>query len=639
MSPAIRGDSEYAPDSQQTPSRVQGNSKSLSQQTNRFTPLVGLRDTPSLVDFDHDSISTASAATNDVSRLPVSSQHTAETDPFRRMVQLIKLGKGQLADYYQDLGNIPSGSWLYSTEKVLVDLTNFIGFVHDERKKGRITFKGDRSINIRLANTVVKKLDDILNEIVKLSPEPVSETQQRVKAATCALLEDDMDFTSDAGSVSGEMDDDIKEEEAEEQAEFPIRDDDSINSHEEFNDRASTPTSPVKRRSRSASFHEVPRSIDRSTTTPAAEPDSSYIPSFPTLNIPVSDRTLRSRNRTNEQHEATSPSLDIPLPPLSSIQNPVHTTAPPAAQPSVAYDGSHNLSELEQLKLKAEHQRTEHAAFMEINRLQQIELSRLETLRAEKEKLAQEQLKKDEAVRKQLEMDQAREQQRKADSPMEGTPDFQSDQLRMLYEQFQRSQQHKASGEGPSKGKDTTPSFVSNFGELGYTIDAPTLRVVKVKEDFFFAPINTDHDDYFNWVARQSLVLLQESPRNHFSLHLFLLFIKNLIDEAGLLLPNITIEVKQGNAEAPKAAKPVTFIDLSQNEDGHINVESLYPRTMDRPIVNDEEVVDVLMPSGEMLNRTKDIEMVDNTAIERNDDEIRNNERKWFEMPPAVTVT
>ncbi|KIL61837.1 hypothetical protein M378DRAFT_13291, partial [Amanita muscaria Koide BX008] len=358
-----------------------------------------------------------------------------------------------------------------------------------------------------------------------------------------------------------------------------------------------------------------------------------------TLNIPVSDRTLRSRNRIHEQHEATSPSLDIPLPQSSSIQNPAHTTAPPAARPSVAYDGSHNLSELEQLKLKAEHQRTEHAAFMEINRLQQIELSRLETLRAEKEKLAQEQLKKDEAVRKQLEMDQAREQQRKADSLMEGTPDFQSDQLRILYEQFQRAQQHKASGEGPSKGKDTTPSFVSNFGELGHTIDAPTLRVVKVKEDFFFAPINTDHDDYFNWVARQSLVLLQESPRNHFSLHLFLLFIKNLIDEAGSLLPNITIEVKQGNAEAPKAAKPVTFIDLSQKEDGHINVESLYPRTMDRPIVNDEEIVDVLMPSGEMHNRTRDIEMVDNTAIERNDDEIRNNERKWFQMPPAVTVT
>ncbi|KIL54935.1 hypothetical protein M378DRAFT_18410 [Amanita muscaria Koide BX008] len=135
---------------------------------------------------------------------------------------------------------------------------------------------------------------------------------------------------------------------------------------------------------------------------------------------------------------------------------------------------------------------------MEINHLQQLELSRLEKLRAEKENLAQEQLKKDEAVRKQLDLDKAREQRLKADSFMEETPDFQSDQLRMLYEQFQRTRQHQVSGEGSSKDKAATPSFVSNFGELNNTIDAPTLRVVKVKEDLFFAPINTDHDDYLS---------------------------------------------------------------------------------------------------------------------------------------------
>ncbi|KIL55616.1 hypothetical protein M378DRAFT_17787 [Amanita muscaria Koide BX008] len=286
MSPAIRGDSEYVPDSyQQQDSRVQGNSKSLSQQSNRYTPLVGLRDTPSLVDFDHESISTASAASNDNSRLPVSSQHIAEIDPFRQMVQLIKLGRGQLADYYQDLGTIPLGSWLYSTEKVLVDLTNLVGYVHEERKSGRISFKGERSKNIRLANTVVKKLDDVLKEIAKLSPEPISETQQHVKAATRVLLEDDMDFISDTGSEF-----DVKEEEVGEQADFSIREDKSSSSLDDSNDRASTPTSPVKRQSRSASFHEVPRSIDRSTTTPAAEPDSSYVPSWPiNKNIPISD--------------------------------------------------------------------------------------------------------------------------------------------------------------------------------------------------------------------------------------------------------------------------------------------------------------------------------------------------------------
>ncbi|KIL54870.1 hypothetical protein M378DRAFT_18469, partial [Amanita muscaria Koide BX008] len=629
MSPAIRGDSEYVPDSQQHQDpRVQGNSKSLSQQTNRYTPLVGLRDTPSLVDFDHDSISTASAATNDVSRLPVSSHHVTENDPFRRMVQLIKLGKGQLADYYQDLGNIPSGSWLYSTEKVLVDLTNLIGYVHEERKLGKMTFKGDRSINIRLANTVVKKLDDVLKEIAKLSPEPISETQQRVKAATRVLLEDDMDFISDTGSVFGETDNNVKEEEVGEQMDFSIRDDRSVNSQEDSNDRASTPTSPVKKRSRSASFHEVPRSIDRSTTTPAAEPDSSYVPSWPILrNIPISDRTLRSHNRPHEQHEDKSSSLDIPLPsnslppnpvPVTPLPpNPVPITPLPSVRSSAAYDGSHSLSEVEQLRLKAEHQRVEHAAFLEIDRLQKEELSRLAQLRVEKEKREKDRLEKDEAIRKQLDINKAREQQPRTDSSMEETPEFQSDQLRLF-------------GEGSSKAKATTPSFVSNFGDLNDTINAPTLRVVKVKEDFFFAPINTDHDDYFNWVARQSLVLLQESPRNHFSLHLFLLFIKNLIDEAGSLLPNITIEVKQGNAEAPKATKPVTFVDLSQEESGFINTETLYPRTMDHPRIDDTNVVDVQMPSGGINGGVKDIEMDDNILDEhrRKRDELLNTERK-----------
>ncbi|KIL54435.1 hypothetical protein M378DRAFT_18886 [Amanita muscaria Koide BX008] len=646
MSPAIRGDSDYVPDSQQLDPRVQGNSKSLSQQTNRYTPLVGLRDTLSLVDFDHDSISTASAATNDVSRLPVSSHHVTENDPFRRMIQLIKLGKGQLADYYQDLGNIPSGSWLYSTEKVLVDLTNLIGYVHEERKLGKMTFKGDRSINIRLANTVVKKLDDVLKEIAKLSPEPVSEAQQRVKAATRVLLEDDMDFISDTGSVFGETDDNVKEEEVGERMDFSFRDDRSVNSQEDFNDRASTPTSPIKKRSRSASFHEVPRSIDRSTTTPAAEPDSSYVPSRPIHGIiPISDRTLRSHIRPHEQHENRVPSLDIPLPSNPLPPNPVPGTPPlpslPSVRSSAAYDGSHSLSEAEQLRLKADHQRVEHAAFLEINRLQKEEIARLERLRAEKEKREKDQLEKDEAIRKQLDLDKVREQQLKTDSSMEGTPDFQSDQLRLLYEQFQKTRQHQVNGEGSSKDKATTPSFVSNFGDLNDTITAPTLRVVKVKEDFFFTPINTDHDDYFNWVACQSLVLLQESPRNHFSLHLFLLFIKNLIDEAGSLLPNITIEVKQGNAEAPKATKPVTFVDLSQEESGFINTETLYPRTMDQPRIDDTNVVDVQMPSNGINGGVKDIEMDDNILDEhrRKRDELLNTERKWFEMPPAVTRT
>ncbi|KIL54656.1 hypothetical protein M378DRAFT_18687 [Amanita muscaria Koide BX008] len=517
MSPAVRGDSEYVPDSQQQDSRVQGNSKSLSQQSNRFTPLVGLRDTPSLIDFDHDSISTASAASKDITSLPPSSQHVAENDPFRCMVQLIKLGKVQLADYYQDLGTIPSGSWLYSTEK-----------------------------NANWANYSSK--DKIQKHLSRQHP------------------------------------------------------------------------------SRQSCYSNPSR-----TTTPAAKPDSSYVPSWPVdKGIPISDRVLRSHNQQYKQHEynPSFPSLDIPLP----------TARSPAA---VTFRHTQTLTELEQLKNRIEQQCVERLAFLEINRLQNEELARLERLRAEQETLAaKEKLEAEEAICKQLELDEARKQEHMAESPsVEGTPDFQSDQLRTLYEQFQRKRQDHSNGEGTSNNKGKTPTFVSNFGDLNSTVNAPTLRVVKVKDDYFFAPLNTDHDDYFNWVARQSLVLLQESPRNHFSLHLFLLFIKGLIDEAGSLLPNITIEVKQGNVEAPRAAKPVTFVDLSQNESGFIDTDKLYPRTMDQPRVDDTILVDVQKDTDIVKEGAKDVEMDDNILDEhrRKRDELLNTERKWFEMPPAIT--
>ncbi|KIL54970.1 hypothetical protein M378DRAFT_18375 [Amanita muscaria Koide BX008] len=527
MSPAVRGDSEYVPDSQQHDSRVQGNSKSLSQQSNRFTPLVGLRDTASLVDFDHDN-------------------------------------------YYQDLGTIPSGSWLYSTEKVLVDLTNLVGYVHEERKLGRTTFKGQRSKNIHLSNTIIKKLDDVLKEISKLSPEPVSEAQRRVKAATCVLLEDDMDFTSDAGSEAGDY---------REQSEVNVKEEEiSVESQEDFNDRASMPKLPLNR---------IPPMFPHGLLTKAFRYRTGFYavtikdtPSFPSLDIPL-------------------PLARPPLEHTQSEQSPLpHTQS--LTELEQLRQKAEQQKELDQLKQKAEQQRVECFAFLEINP-------------------AKEKSMNEESVRKQLELDKAREQEHVAESPVEGTPDFQSNQLRTIQVQG--------------------PFFCSNFGDLNDTVNAPTLRVIKVRDDYFFAPLNTDHDDYFNWVAHQSLVLLQESPRNHFSLHLFLLFIKGLIDEAGPLLPNITIEVKQGKPEAPRAVKPITFVDLSQDEKGFINTDQLYPRTMDQPRIDDTNIVDVQNETELAKEGAKDIEMDANILDEhrRKRDELLSTECKWFEMPPAVT--
>ncbi|KIL63416.1 hypothetical protein M378DRAFT_12156, partial [Amanita muscaria Koide BX008] len=644
MSPAIWGDSADVPDSQHYSPMVKGNC---------FNALVGLRDTESLVNFDHDSISTASAALKDKVSLPSSIHHTAEVAPFRRLVQLIKLGKVQLSDYYQDLGSVPSGSWLYSTEKVLVDLTNLIGYVHEERSKGALRVNSVNSKNVRLGNTVIKKLDDMLKEIARISPDEISESQQCVQQATRVLLKDDMDFTSDADSVVRDSRDHDKEEPIQEELQDfqdHIKEEFMSNeSQEDVQDRASTPKSPIKRRSRSTSFHEVPRSInrssiDRSSTAPAAEPDSTYTPSWPNnrnAQVPLSDRVLRSHDQRHDQHAQNPipsiPSIDIPLPfdqtpPVPSTQTHALSELETLRQMAAQKEIKRQRLKDELLAQQKEHVQLEHLAA-------QAELLRQEKLSTQETLVAQERARIEEATLKQLELDKLREQ-RPVSPSIDGTPKFQSEQLRIMYEQFQRNQQHRSDGVGTSKQRE--PTFSSNFGDLQNTVNAPTLRVVKVKEDYFFAPLNTDHDDYFNWVAHQSLVLLQESPRNHFSLHLFLLFIKGLIDEAGPLLPNITIEVKQGKPEALRAKKPVTFVDLSQEESGFIDVEKLYPRTMDQPRINDVEIIDVLKEKSALdidNEEAKDFEMGDDNVLDehrRKRDELLNN-RKWYEMPPPIT--
>ncbi|KIL54988.1 hypothetical protein M378DRAFT_18355 [Amanita muscaria Koide BX008] len=259
---------------------------------------------------------------------------------------------------------------------------------------------------------------------------------------------------------------------------------------------------------------------------------------------------------------------------------------------------THALTELETLRQMAaqkaiERQRlNDELLSQQEERLQlehlalQEDLLRQKNLAAQEALETQERARIEEATLKQLELDKSQEQ-RPVSPSVEGTPKFQSEQLRMI-----------------------EPTFSSNFGDLQNTVNAPTLRAVKVKDDYFFAPLNTDHDDYFNWVMRRALFY------------------------------QISIEVKQGKPEAPRAKKPITFVDLSQDESGFINMEKLYPRTMDKPRIDDVEIIDVEKEKSNVDNEeAKDFEMGDDNILDehrRKRDELLND-RKWFEMPPAFT--
>ncbi|KIL62277.1 hypothetical protein M378DRAFT_12980, partial [Amanita muscaria Koide BX008] len=223
-----------------------------------------------------------------------------------------------------------------------------------------------------------------------------------------------------------------------------------------------------------------------------------------------------------------------------------------------------------------------------------------------------------------------------------GTPDFQSHQLRELYEQFQKEQQDKATGQGSSKSRTREFSLETDFDKLNETVNAPPLKVVKHDGYSFFAPINTDHDDYFNWVAKQSLVLLQESNRNHFSLHLFLLFIKKMVEEAGTMLPNITIEVKQGPPGERPSKLPITFVDLSQNERDFIDRQRLFPSTNNDSHMEDEanrETTEFKKQSEQFAEnaRRMDEDKRDNANLDEDKRDNANlDSRKWYQEPTQL---
>ncbi|KAM6493431.1 hypothetical protein JOM56_011565 [Amanita muscaria] len=325
MSPVQRGDSEVVPDSQSPPANPTALSRPRPSHTtlasNRYTPLAykDLKDDDKVSVFSLDSASTASADSRGRNFVPPNPSHCKESDPYRRLVQIFKLGKIQLSSFRANQGAFPEGDWLYTMEKVLIDLNNLLGTLHEQRATQTIRFTKDVAIQVRLATTLLKQLDNALTELARLSPEVMTEAQQRIKAATFTLIDSDMDVSSDAGSEAdrSEHEDNTKKEEDEDEHVV-------INvAHEQLghDSKESTPKSPVKRLSRSASFSETPRSIDRSSVTPAAEPDSSFIPSFHIgQSVPQpSSRVLRS-HAANMGDRSTS--VEVPLPtvtPTTSI--------------------------------------------------------------------------------------------------------------------------------------------------------------------------------------------------------------------------------------------------------------------------------------------------------------------------------
>ncbi|KIL54733.1 hypothetical protein M378DRAFT_18604 [Amanita muscaria Koide BX008] len=150
MSPADRGDSE-----------VSENYSSLFYSKNdRFTPLVT---------FEDDSVSCASIASQDEENTPPASTHTKESAPLKRVVQLVKLGRNQLSNYYGNLGSIPTASWFYTMEKVLMDLSVLLRSIKDDYKSGQLVLSRNDRKTLSLGYFLIKRLDISLKDIINLN--------------------------------------------------------------------------------------------------------------------------------------------------------------------------------------------------------------------------------------------------------------------------------------------------------------------------------------------------------------------------------------------------------------------------------------------------------------------------------------
>ncbi|KIL56842.1 hypothetical protein M378DRAFT_16735 [Amanita muscaria Koide BX008] len=395
----------------------------------RFAPLWVKEDTASLVNFDHESISTASIASNDKVNLPPSSSHTTEEDPFRLVTPTQNHSKMRKisARSLQEVGFIQL--------RVLVDLSKLLRFLHTERSKGSLHFTSKVSKHVRLGHSVIKKLDDTLKEIARISPEYTSSSQQRIQEAVLELIDSDMDFTSNADSVANkeDMQECVIKEEVLSQHEL-------LSQHE---DESQSPNQWIPNR-------ELPHPSRLSREDPEVllsmrHQDQSIV----TVLRPQQNLILRS----HAQH------AHLPPPHQASVEIPLPSTQTHAANVN---------QELETLIIQKENERKQA---QEKHHLLQEERAKLEA-----------------AATKQLELDKERERQQDLSS-IEGTPKFQSDQLRTMYEQFTRERQNQSEGVGTSKGKKRDPTFSSNFDNLQDMVNSPTLRAIKVKDNYLFAPI------------------------------------------------------------------------------------------------------------------------------------------------------